>query len=422
MQLLGSKGLTGYINGKVIQPVEPTPTTTKTDPTPIYSTKPSYDEWMFRDQLTRGHITLNCSDIAGLGVVTTGTARDAWDSIQEEWGKSTDMRRSHAQEALDRTVYAEDSDIQEHIKLLRTRKSAVDNLSTSTMNDKTWKGIVIRSIPPTMKWLPVIPSLYSMTSTADIFSTLIAHGMILDRGTQSKPTSGSSNTALAARTLDQCTNPNCKAKKRSTHSTANCYWPGGGKEGQSPPNFGQRTRANVASTNHTTIEHFVLSARVPDYLGNSGIFIEDDEKELDYAVALVSKSFQSFSGGKVPTFVNSGASDTMFVSKGDFGEYKLMTPRSGDSMKAVDGNFEIIGEGSVTKHYLVDGKEKKLTYTRAIHTPTLNANLISVSAFDRARLTVTFRGGCGVVQKKDGGVILTARLVKGMYVVDELDD
>jgi len=157
-------------------------------------------------------------------------------------------------------------------------------------------------------------------------------------------------------------------------------------------------------------------------LGNSGIFIEDDEKELDYAVALVSKSFQSFSGGKVPTFVNSGASDTMFVSKGDFGEYKLMTPRSGDSMKAVDGNFEIIGEGSVTKHYLVDGKEKKLTYTRAIHTPTLNANLISVSAFDRTRLTVTFRGGCGVVQKKDGGVILTARLVKGMYVVDELEN
>lgn len=145
------------------------------------------------------------------------------------------MRRSHAQEALDRTVYAEDSDIQEHIKLLRTRKAAVDNLSTASMTDETWKGIIIRSIPPTNKWLPVIPSLYSMTSTAGIFSTLIAHGMILDRGTRSKPTSGSSNTALVAKMVDACTNPNCKAKKRSTHSTANCYWPGGGKEGQFPP-------------------------------------------------------------------------------------------------------------------------------------------------------------------------------------------
>ncbi len=180
---------------------------------------------------------------------TTGTAKDAWDSIQEEWGKSTDMRRSHAQEALDRTVYAEDSDIQEHIKLLRTRKAAVNNLSLSAMADETWKGIIIRSIPPTTRWLPVIPSLYSMASPADIFSTLVAHGMILERGMRGKPTSGSSSTALAVKTIEACTNLNCKAKKRTTHSTANCYWPGGGKEGQFPPNFGQRARANVASSN-----------------------------------------------------------------------------------------------------------------------------------------------------------------------------
>ena len=140
-------------------------------------------------------------------------------------------------------MYAEDSDIQEHIKLLRTRKAAVDSLSTPAMTDETWKGIVIRLIPPTTKWLPVIPSFYAMTSTADIFSTLIAHGMILDRGTWNKLTSGSSNTALVVRSVDACTNPNCKAKKQSTHSTANCYWPGGGKEGQFPPNFGQRARA-----------------------------------------------------------------------------------------------------------------------------------------------------------------------------------
>ena len=67
----------------------------------------------------------------------------ARDSIQAEWGKSTDMRRSHTQEALDRTVYTEDSDIQEHIKLLRIHKAAVDNLSMSKMTNEAWKGIVI---------------------------------------------------------------------------------------------------------------------------------------------------------------------------------------------------------------------------------------------------------------------------------------
>jgi len=222
--------------------------------------------------------------------------------------------------------------------------------------------------------------------------------------------------------MDTCTNLNCKAKKRTTHSTANCYWPGGGKEGQFPPNFGQRTRANAVATAQGGTEHFVLSAKVFGSLGNSGVVIDDDENGEDTAMALISKSFQSFSGRRIPTFIDSGASDTMFVSKEDFGDYKSTTPRYGDSAKAIDGTFDIIGEGSVTKRYLVDGKEKKLTHTRAIHTPTLNANLVSVSAFDRAGLMITFGGGRGIVVKKDGRVVLTAQLVKGMYVVDELDD
>src|SRR6266542_1334779 len=128
-----------------------------------------------------------------------------------------------------------------------------------------------------MKWLPVIPSLYSMTSTADIFSILIAHGMILNRGLQNKPSSGLSNTTLVAKITDACTNPNCKAKKHSTHSTANCYWPGGGKEGQFPPNFGQRSKANLARTTYTDLpEHFVLSCVVhQDENPISGVIIGD---------------------------------------------------------------------------------------------------------------------------------------------------
>ena len=116
-QLLGSKGLTGYVDGTVAKP-QPSTSTTTPDPTPIYSSTPNFDEWTFRDQLARGHITLNCTDVASLGVKTTGTAKEAWDSIQNEWGKSTDMRRSHAQELLNRTVYAEGTDIQDHVKLL----------------------------------------------------------------------------------------------------------------------------------------------------------------------------------------------------------------------------------------------------------------------------------------------------------------
>ena len=64
-QLLGSKGLLGYVDGKVTAPPKPKPEDPTPDTTPIYSSTPNYDEWNFQDQLSRGHITLNCTDVAG---------------------------------------------------------------------------------------------------------------------------------------------------------------------------------------------------------------------------------------------------------------------------------------------------------------------------------------------------------------------
>ena len=440
IQLLGSKGLLGYINGNIPKPANVVPLTTVqspdpavpaqstttaatvTLPTPIYSTTPNLDEWNFRDQLTRGHITLNCTDVESLGVMTGGTAQEAWDSIQAEWGKSTDMRRSHAQEALNRTMYVEGTDIQDHIKLLRTRRAVVNNLSTSAMDDEAWRGIIIRSIPPTAKWLPVIPSLYSMSSSADITSTLLTHGMILEREYGQK-TTNPSNTALAARATEGCTNPNCKAKKRSTHTTANCYWPGGGKEGQFPPNFGQRTKAqaSVANTTSGQTEHFALSAHIPGTPEQSGILINDVPDDFPH-MALISKGFQSFEKGKVPTFMDSGASDTMFVSREVFMNYKPIQSRVGDSAKAENGRFEIVGEGSVIQRYQVDGKDREITYTRALHTPTLNANLISIGALDKAGLTTTFGQGKGVTRKPDGTIVLSGKKINGMYLLETVND
>ena len=118
-----------------------------------------------------------------------------------------------------------------------------------------------------------------MTTAADIVSTLLAHGMILGRGF----TTNSTSTALATHTniLEGCKNPNCKAKDRSTHKTEDCYWPGGGKEGQFPANFGQRhTKANITVTSDSPSQHFVLSARILETPGQSGILFDDSEPKV----------------------------------------------------------------------------------------------------------------------------------------------
>ena len=90
IQLLALKGLSGYIDGRIEKPgpesipLPDTPVAIQPINTPIYSTIPALNEWVFRDKLTCGHITLSCTDVASLSIVTTRTAKDAWDSIQAE--------------------------------------------------------------------------------------------------------------------------------------------------------------------------------------------------------------------------------------------------------------------------------------------------------------------------------------------------
>jgi hypothetical protein len=80
-QLLGSKGLIGYIDGSITRPSQPSSDTPTPKPMPIYSGNPNYDKWNYPDKFTQGHITLNCTDVAGLSVMASGTAKEAWDSF-----------------------------------------------------------------------------------------------------------------------------------------------------------------------------------------------------------------------------------------------------------------------------------------------------------------------------------------------------
>jgi hypothetical protein len=232
----------------------------------------------------------------------------------------------------------------------------------------------------------------------------------------------SSNTVLAAKANDSCTNPNCKAKKRSTHTISNCYWLGGGKEEQFPLNFGQRNRANAATSGSLTsqLDHFVLSAWVSKFFGQSGIVINDPSDHPP--MALTSKGFQSFQKGKVLTFMDSGASDTMFVSRDAFIEYKPIIPQNRDSAKVENGDFERVGKWNVVQWYQVDGKDCEITYTHALHMPTLNANLVSVSAMNKAGLTTIFANIKGTIQKADKTVVLTGQNVNRMYLLETVNN
>lgn len=60
-----------------------------------------------------------------------------------------------------------------------------------------------------------------------------------------------------------------------------------------------------------------------------------------------------------------------------------------------------------------------LTFRNALHAPSLSANLVSVSQFDKAGYYSTFGGGEVTIRKGEGGApLLSGRGSAGMYVLE----
>ena len=82
---VGSRGLTGYLDGTIVKPLPgvqggtvypPTATTT-----PIYSTTPFLEEWLARDAITTSIIVTNTTDPVGIGIDETKRSADIWKAL-----------------------------------------------------------------------------------------------------------------------------------------------------------------------------------------------------------------------------------------------------------------------------------------------------------------------------------------------------
>ena len=74
-----------------------------------------------------------------------------------------------------------------------------------------------------------------------------------------------------------------------------------------------------------------------------------------YHCASAAALLASASERKSPALVSSALLSSQ--QREAFTEYKLIIPHMGDSVKAENGSFEIVGEGNVVQKYQVNGKE-----------------------------------------------------------------
>ncbi|KAF9444571.1 hypothetical protein P691DRAFT_635916, partial [Macrolepiota fuliginosa MF-IS2] len=87
-----------------------------------------------------------------------------------------------------------------HIAILRTLWQNANAMGAG-IKDTSFRTIVLGSLP--RSWDSIVSTLYRTTSSPQLV----------------------------------CSNQNCR---QSGHTIEDCYWPGGGKQGQFPPNFGRQ--------------------------------------------------------------------------------------------------------------------------------------------------------------------------------------
>lgn len=134
--------------------------------------------------------------------------------------------------------YSDNEEFPTYISRIRVKWAQANALGAS-ISDQAFKTILLNSLP--RSWDPVVASLYRTSSSIETVSQLNVHWLRIshDRvtGTPSSTTILQANANTNRQNQLQCLNPNCGQRG---HTIENCYWPGGGKEGQFPPGFGRR--------------------------------------------------------------------------------------------------------------------------------------------------------------------------------------
>jgi hypothetical protein len=336
------------------------------------------------DAWARALLLYNTKNAIGLGLKLDGTAAEAWTSLTSQYKISSDLAVVTTQHDLRNTTFSDRNDFPTHISNLHTKWVTANNAGAK-ITDTDFRMIILSSLPES--WDSVVGTLYEAKSSADVISHLMIHWNRTDHS-KSVINPATVVTALQTdarrpRSQLQCANKNCG---RWGHTIANCYWRGGGKEGQFPPGFGQCGGVQGSNPQNTTSNTSSVTAALTDTSSTSEI-----------TLALISNLTNDHPLSKteqdVPTYADSAANKHCFVNCSDFTTYHALSQPDEGQPANKGGQFHIIGHGLVTKTIISGTLKMTITFKHAVHTPDLIANLISIGKLNEANCWALFSGG-----------------------------
>ncbi|KAF8637816.1 hypothetical protein AX16_010734 [Volvariella volvacea WC 439] len=195
MLILGaalSKGLTGYLDGRIKKP-NPADDVDTRKPTMWWgATEPTLEEWSQRDGYALGMIILNVKDPVGLGLKTDGTAHEAWESIRRNNDTTSELATLRAEDELHALKFNEGEDFDAHVAQLRLLWERA-NRKGAGITAMRFQAILLRSLPSS--WSSFLSTLGDINDLDSVVNRLKSY---IARSQQDMPSTSQRSTNVSA--------------------------------------------------------------------------------------------------------------------------------------------------------------------------------------------------------------------------------
>ena len=368
---------------------------------------PVTDEWFAKDQKAYTQIALTLSDDPLNTIYDTTTAKDAWNALADRYRGKGIQSAGYLLTKLWQTRMTVDIGMEDQINEKRTIARQLGGLGFP-LEDKVLAMAIVISLPPEYR---IVQSIASATATgSNDLDTKTISAQILAEEQRQREAGESNQSALytragkpgkskAATPKKGDAKPKCQNCKKTGHTIEKCWAPGGGAEGQGPKKGTlakpKDEKAKVAAE-EKIVEVFMAEVTVS---------------------ALVADNLKTSSRNST-WIIDSGASAHMSCRRHFYSTYEKINP----PRRVWMGNnqyIEAIGIGTIGVTLDIGGgKSAEAVFTKVLHVPELNGNLLSVPELTFGGLSTLFRSDLCVISNKNGKTVGRAKKSSGLYILD----
>jgi transposase InsO family protein len=376
--VLQNEELWGYADGSLTEPTD-------------VAQKPG---WKKNDTRTRAIITLSISNSLIIHIRGATTAAETWKAVTSHFEQKGPMGIIHALRDISTTRYDETESLEAHVKKFATFQEDLAMMEHK-IEDRDFVMYLLASLPTSFDHFST-----SILSSGTVPDSKILIPRLLDEESRRKrPTEhDSENTYYQSSAKGKGrvgragpSTRNCENCGKRGHVKANCWVPGGGKEGQGPSRKSKDKPKKQGRAHQAT----------------------DNLSDSDYDSYSISHLADA---RNTDWIIDSGTSSHLCLDRAVFITY-VPTPNTkvyGIGNHALD----VKGKGTVILSVKVDRKEKELRLKNVLHTPDAKTSLLSISRLDDAGLKATFLDGKCQIRTRDGKTLAIAPVRNHLYCLE----